>query len=75
MVFESCDHGYFPIGGEIPNWMRLKKGKLSDPSHYHGFVGTLLYLIASRDLTYNLLYDMYADHAGCQDTRRAHLAV
>ncbi|GKG04555.1 hypothetical protein Tco_0314942, partial [Tanacetum coccineum] len=33
--------------------------KVVDPTHYHGMVGTLMYLIAN------------ADHAGCQDTRRS----
>nr|GEV74505.1 hypothetical protein [Tanacetum cinerariifolium] len=31
-----------------PNWIRIKKGKDVDPSHYHGMIGTLLYLTASR---------------------------
>ncbi|GKB08906.1 retrovirus-related pol polyprotein from transposon TNT 1-94 [Tanacetum coccineum] len=35
------------------------QGKAVDPTHYHGMVGTLMYLTAS------------ADHAGCQDTRRS----
>ncbi|GJT49765.1 hypothetical protein Tco_0975922 [Tanacetum coccineum] len=30
-----------------PNWMRIKKGKAVVPSHYHGIIGTLLYLTAS----------------------------
>ncbi|GJT94950.1 retrovirus-related pol polyprotein from transposon TNT 1-94 [Tanacetum coccineum] len=38
------------------------EGKTVDPSHYRGMIGTLLYLTA----TY-----AYADHAGCQDTRRS----
>ncbi|GJX45043.1 uncharacterized mitochondrial protein-like protein [Tanacetum coccineum] len=36
-----------------------KEGKAVDPSHYHGMIGILLYLIAN------------ADHVGCQDTRRS----
>ncbi|GKA75322.1 retrovirus-related pol polyprotein from transposon TNT 1-94, partial [Tanacetum coccineum] len=36
-----------------------KEGKSVDPSHYHGMIGTFLYLTAN------------ADHAGCQDTRRS----
>ncbi|GJZ99834.1 retrovirus-related pol polyprotein from transposon TNT 1-94 [Tanacetum coccineum] len=36
--------------------------KAVDPTHYHGMIGTLMYLTA----TY-----AYADHAGCQDTRRS----
>ncbi|GJR39998.1 retrovirus-related pol polyprotein from transposon TNT 1-94 [Tanacetum coccineum] len=35
------------------------QGKAVDPTHYHGMVGTLMYLTAN------------ADHAGCQDTRRS----
>ncbi|GKB89706.1 retrotransposon protein, putative, ty1-copia subclass [Tanacetum coccineum] len=64
------------------------QGKVVDPTHYHGMVGTLMYLITSRpDLTFvvcicarGLWYPkdssialtayVYADHAGCQDTRR-----
>ncbi|GKA33382.1 retrovirus-related pol polyprotein from transposon TNT 1-94 [Tanacetum coccineum] len=42
-----------------PNWMQDKEGKAVDPSHYHGMIGTLLYLTAN------------ADHAGCHDTRRS----
>ncbi|GJX94313.1 retrovirus-related pol polyprotein from transposon TNT 1-94 [Tanacetum coccineum] len=36
--------------------------KAVDPTHYRGMIGTLMYLTA----TY-----AYADHAGCQDTRRS----
>ncbi|GKF27126.1 hypothetical protein Tco_0083020, partial [Tanacetum coccineum] len=39
-----------------------KEGKPVDPSHYHGMIGTLLYLTATF---------ADADHAGCQDTRRS----
>ncbi|GJS98748.1 retrovirus-related pol polyprotein from transposon TNT 1-94 [Tanacetum coccineum] len=35
------------------------QGKAVDPTHYHGMVGTLMYLTAN------------ADHASCQDTRRS----
>nr|GEW52000.1 hypothetical protein [Tanacetum cinerariifolium] len=31
-----------------PNWMRIKKAEAVDLSHYHGMIGTLLYLTASR---------------------------
>ncbi|GJU89272.1 retrovirus-related pol polyprotein from transposon TNT 1-94 [Tanacetum coccineum] len=44
------------------------KGKSVDPTHYRGMVGTLMYLTYSRP---DLVYDVYADHAGCQDTRRS----
>ncbi|GJZ10611.1 retrovirus-related pol polyprotein from transposon TNT 1-94 [Tanacetum coccineum] len=36
-----------------------KEGKVVDPSHYRGMIGTLLYLTATF---------ADADHAGCQDT-------
>ncbi|GJQ90134.1 retrovirus-related pol polyprotein from transposon TNT 1-94 [Tanacetum coccineum] len=36
-----------------------KEGKVVDPSHYRGMIGTLLYLTTN------------ADHVGCQDTRRS----
>ncbi|GKE90120.1 hypothetical protein Tco_1567595 [Tanacetum coccineum] len=39
-----------------------KEGKAVDPSHYRGMIGTLLYLTATF---------AYADHVGCQDTRRS----
>ncbi|GJW96059.1 hypothetical protein Tco_0177867 [Tanacetum coccineum] len=38
------------------------QGKVVDPTHYRGMIGTLMYLTA----TY-----ADADHAGCQDTRRS----
>ncbi|GJW67210.1 hypothetical protein Tco_0121634 [Tanacetum coccineum] len=38
------------------------QGKAVDPTHYHGMIGTLMYITAT-----------YADvdHAGCQDTKRS----
>ncbi|GKE98653.1 hypothetical protein Tco_0022004 [Tanacetum coccineum] len=59
------------------------QGKAVDPTHYHGMIGTLMYLTASRpDLTFvglwypkdssiSLTAYADADHAGCQDTRRS----
>ncbi|GKB85193.1 retrovirus-related pol polyprotein from transposon TNT 1-94, partial [Tanacetum coccineum] len=44
------------------------QGKAVDPTHYRGMVGTLMYLTSSRP---DLVYAVYADHAGCQDTRRS----
>ncbi|GJZ75275.1 retrovirus-related pol polyprotein from transposon TNT 1-94 [Tanacetum coccineum] len=44
------------------------QGKAVDPTHYHGVVGTLMYLTSNRP---DLVYAIYADHAGCQDTRRS----
>ncbi|GKB36026.1 hypothetical protein Tco_0880968 [Tanacetum coccineum] len=35
------------------------EGKVVDPTHYHGMIGTLMYLTSN------------ADHVGCQDTRRS----
>ncbi|GKF74883.1 retrovirus-related pol polyprotein from transposon TNT 1-94, partial [Tanacetum coccineum] len=62
-------------------------GKVVDPTHYHGMVGTLMYLTASiPDLTFTVcMWDSGiqriliialtayadADHAGCRDTRRS----
>nr|GEW58937.1 hypothetical protein [Tanacetum cinerariifolium] len=31
-----------------PNWIRIKKGKVVDPSYYRGMIGNFLYLTASR---------------------------
>ncbi|GJR20192.1 integrase, catalytic region, zinc finger, CCHC-type containing protein [Tanacetum coccineum] len=52
-------------------------GKAVDPTHYHGMIGILMYLTASRpDLTFvdsSIALTAYADadYAGCQDTRRS----
>ncbi|GJV64000.1 retrovirus-related pol polyprotein from transposon TNT 1-94 [Tanacetum coccineum] len=57
-----------------------KEGKAVDPSHYHGMIGTLLYLTARtvhrglwypKDSSFALTAFADADHAGCQDTRRS----
>ncbi|GKB81432.1 retrovirus-related pol polyprotein from transposon TNT 1-94 [Tanacetum coccineum] len=56
--FDSCD----PVDTPMVEKSKLnedKEGKEVDPSHYHGMIGTLLYLTAN------------AKHAGCQDTRRS----
>nr|GFB37379.1 hypothetical protein [Tanacetum cinerariifolium] len=45
-----------------------KEGKAIDPSHYHGMIGTFLYL---TDSSVALTTFADADHAGCQDTRRS----
>nr|GEZ49969.1 retrovirus-related Pol polyprotein from transposon TNT 1-94 [Tanacetum cinerariifolium] len=45
--FESCD----PVDTPMVEKSKLdedKEGKVVDPSHYHGMIGTLLYLTASR---------------------------
>nr|GEZ14060.1 copia protein [Tanacetum cinerariifolium] len=48
--------------------------KVIDPTHYRGMVGTLMYLTSSRpdlDSSIALTAFAYADHMGCQDTRRS----
>nr|GFA58533.1 hypothetical protein [Tanacetum cinerariifolium] len=112
--FESCD----PMDTSMVEKSELDedtKGKAVDSSHYHGMIGTLLYLTSSRpDLQFSICmcaryqarptekhlhavkrifrylrrtvnqglwylkyYSValtafaYADHAGCQDTRRS----
>ncbi|GJY93528.1 hypothetical protein Tco_0509310 [Tanacetum coccineum] len=47
--------------------LMVEKSKL-DPTHYRGMVGILMYLTSNRP---DLVYAIYADHAGCQDTRRS----
>ncbi|GJS15451.1 retrovirus-related pol polyprotein from transposon TNT 1-94 [Tanacetum coccineum] len=51
------------------------QGKAIDPTRYHGMIGTLMYLIASRpDLVFLCACVpafVDADHAGCQDTRKS----
>ncbi|GJV21457.1 retrovirus-related pol polyprotein from transposon TNT 1-94 [Tanacetum coccineum] len=45
--YESCD----PVDTPMVEKSKLdedKEGKVVDPSHYHGMIGTLLYLTASR---------------------------
>nr|GEU56545.1 hypothetical protein [Tanacetum cinerariifolium] len=64
---ESCD----PVDTLMVEKSKLGKdtqGKVVDPTHYRGMVGTLMYLTSSK---LNLVYAVYADHAGCQDTRRS----
>nr|GEZ69951.1 retrovirus-related Pol polyprotein from transposon TNT 1-94 [Tanacetum cinerariifolium] len=45
--FESCEPVDTPMV-EISKLDEDKEGKAVDPSHYHGMIGTLLYLTASR---------------------------
>nr|GEW34898.1 hypothetical protein [Tanacetum cinerariifolium] len=53
------------------------QGKVIDPTHYCGMVGTLMYLTSSRKNLYSedsaiaLTTFVDADHVGCQDTRRS----
>ncbi|GKC50377.1 retrovirus-related pol polyprotein from transposon TNT 1-94, partial [Tanacetum coccineum] len=67
---ESCD----PVDTQMVNKSKLDEdtqGKAVDPTHYHGIVGTLMYLTSSRpDMVYAVSF-AYADHVGCQDKRRS----
>ncbi|GJY16489.1 hypothetical protein Tco_0386911 [Tanacetum coccineum] len=56
------------------------QGKAVDPTHYHGMVGTLMYLTSSRpdlglwyskDSAIALIAFADAYHAGCQDTKQS----
>ncbi|GJY41982.1 retrovirus-related pol polyprotein from transposon TNT 1-94 [Tanacetum coccineum] len=65
--FDTCD----PVDTPMVEKSKLdedKEGKAIDPSHYRGMIGTLLYLTTNRP---DLQFAIYADHAGCQDTRRS----
>ncbi|GJV51050.1 retrotransposon protein, putative, ty1-copia subclass [Tanacetum coccineum] len=65
--FESCDLVDTPMV-EKSKLDEDKEGKVADPSHYRGVIGTLLYLTASRpDLQFAICM---CARAGCQDTRR-----
>nr|GEV66946.1 retrovirus-related Pol polyprotein from transposon TNT 1-94 [Tanacetum cinerariifolium] len=56
--FDACNQVDTPMV-EKSKLDEDKEGKVVDSSHYHGMIGTLLYLTAN------------ADHAGCQDTHRS----
>nr|GEV68235.1 hypothetical protein [Tanacetum cinerariifolium] len=70
---ESCD----PVDNSIVEKSKLDEhtqGKAVDPTHYHGMVGTFMYLTSSRpDLDYAIALTTFsnADHTGCQDTKRS----
>nr|GEU35152.1 hypothetical protein [Tanacetum cinerariifolium] len=70
---ESCD----PVDTPMVEKSKLDEdtqGKAVDPTHYHGMVGTLMYLTSSRpdlDVAIALISFAEADYAGCQDTRRS----
>nr|GFA43093.1 hypothetical protein [Tanacetum cinerariifolium] len=53
---------------ERPKLDEDRGGKLIDPTRFHGIVGSLMYLSASRP---DIVFVVYADYAGCQDTRRS----
>nr|GEX53707.1 hypothetical protein [Tanacetum cinerariifolium] len=77
--FDFCD----PVDTPMVKKSKLDEdteGKTVDPSHYHGMIGTLLYLTARtvnrglwylKDSSIALTAFADADHAGCQDTRRS----
>ncbi|GJQ91663.1 retrovirus-related pol polyprotein from transposon TNT 1-94 [Tanacetum coccineum] len=79
--FDSCD----PVDTPMVEKSKLdedKEGKVVDPSHYRGMIGTLLYLMlvdrpticymhVCPDSSIALTAFADADHAGCQDTRRS----
>ncbi|GKE38857.1 retrovirus-related pol polyprotein from transposon TNT 1-94 [Tanacetum coccineum] len=74
---KSCD----PLDTSMVEKSKLDEdtqGKAVDPTHYHGMVGTLMYLTStlsglwySKDSAIALTTFTDADHAGCQDTRRS----
>ncbi|GJW82145.1 hypothetical protein Tco_0146120 [Tanacetum coccineum] len=62
---------YDPVDTPMVEKSKLDKdtqGKAVDPTHYRRMVCTLMYLTSSRPY---LVYVVYANHAGCQDTRRS----
>nr|GEY21898.1 hypothetical protein [Tanacetum cinerariifolium] len=61
-VMESCDLVDTPMV-EKSKLDEDTQGKSVDPTHYCGMVGTLMYLTSSRP---DLVFAVYADHAGCQ---------
>ncbi|GJV23863.1 retrovirus-related pol polyprotein from transposon TNT 1-94 [Tanacetum coccineum] len=66
--FDSCD----PVDTPMVEKSKLdedKEGKVVDPLHYRGMIGTLLYLIANSSIALTTFTD--ADYDGCQDTRRS----
>ncbi|GKD42323.1 retrovirus-related pol polyprotein from transposon TNT 1-94, partial [Tanacetum coccineum] len=77
--FNSCD----PVDTPMVEKSKLdedKERKSVDLSHYHGMIGTLLYLTARtvnrglwylKDSSIALTAFADADHAGCHDTRRS----
>nr|GEV70330.1 retrovirus-related Pol polyprotein from transposon TNT 1-94 [Tanacetum cinerariifolium] len=68
--FESCD----PVDTLMVEKSKLdedKEGKVVDPSHYHGMIGTLLYLTASRhDLQFSIY--MYARYQARPTKKHVH---
>ncbi|GKD97034.1 retrovirus-related pol polyprotein from transposon TNT 1-94 [Tanacetum coccineum] len=67
---ESCDLVDTPMV-EKSKLDENTQGKSVDPAHYHGMIGTLMYLTSSRpDLAYAVSFGD-ADHVSCQDTRRS----
>nr|GEV69386.1 hypothetical protein [Tanacetum cinerariifolium] len=75
-IMESCDPVY-PLMVEKSKLDEDTQRKVVDPTHYHGMVGTLMYLTSSRPYLYSedsaiaLTAFADADYVGCQDTRRS----
>nr|GEX17383.1 hypothetical protein [Tanacetum cinerariifolium] len=68
--FESCDLVDTPMV-EKSKLDEDKEGKVVDPSHYHGMIGTLLYLTASRpDLQFAIC--MYARYQARPTKKHIH---
>ncbi|GKB21039.1 retrovirus-related pol polyprotein from transposon TNT 1-94 [Tanacetum coccineum] len=70
---KSCDQVDTPMV-EKSKLDEDTQGKVVDPTHYRGMVGTLMYLTSSRpDLDSAIALTAFADadHAGCQDTRHS----
>ncbi|GKC00625.1 retrovirus-related pol polyprotein from transposon TNT 1-94 [Tanacetum coccineum] len=69
--FDSCD----PVDTPMVEKSKLdedKEGKVVDPSHYRGMIGTVNRgLWYPKDSSIALTAFADADHAGCQDTRRS----
>nr|GEY50114.1 hypothetical protein [Tanacetum cinerariifolium] len=53
---------------ERPKLDEDRGGKLIDPTRFRRMVNSLMYLSASRP---DIVFVVYADYAGCQDTRRS----
>nr|GFA35350.1 retrotransposon protein, putative, unclassified [Tanacetum cinerariifolium] len=74
-VFESCD----PVDTPMVEKSKLdedKEGKAVDPSHYHGMIGILLYLTASRpDLQFTISMCARQKSAAISSTEAEYIAL
>ncbi|GJS03107.1 retrovirus-related pol polyprotein from transposon TNT 1-94 [Tanacetum coccineum] len=69
--FDSCDLVDTPMM-EKSKLDEDKEGKAVDPSHYHGMIGTLLYVTARRpNLQFAICMCARCESSGCQDIRRS----